>query len=349
MAESWFDGIRKRPGMWVGSTGAAGLLNLLLEVVSNSLDLVMAGTADVISVSTAVGGMVSITDNGRGMSVDSTLVEEVFTVPRRTPTMDGHQPHVHLAFGIGLAPVNALCRRVEIEVRTDEGVFTAAFGRGQLLDPLTRVSDATNETGTTVRLWPDSEIFGTTSVDVDAFRTRMTELTWIRHGLVVEFDGEPIGPTSDLSEMFHGLREYGHPMRLSHEAPLMIVHEDDDASVELALGWRENGAGLHIRSFCNFRELAEPGVQHLGIEEGLRLALGQAPMGEVLRRTAAALNIVMLDPEIGGPTRSRLDSPEAVWLIADAIAEQLPGLLAKDAELAADLRSIVPWRNSSQT
>lgn len=332
--------------MWVGSTGETGLLNLLLEVVSNSLDVVVAGKADVISVSTATEGMVSISDNGRGMSVDETVIEEVFTFPRSTPTMDGHHPHVHLAFGIGLAPVNALCRRVEAEVRTEEGIFTAAFGRGELLDPLTRVSDATSETGTTVRLWPDPEIFGTTSVDVGALHTRMTELTWIRHGLVVEFDGERMGPTSDLSEMFHGLREYGHPMRLSHEAPLMIVYDDDDASVELALGWRENGAGLNIRSFCNFREMTEPGTQHLGIEEGLRLALGQAPMEKVLRRTAAALNVVMLDPDIGGPTRRRLDSPEAVWLIADAIAEQLPGLLAKDPALEADLRSVVPWRTT---
>ena len=191
------ESVRQRPGMYFFK-GTAGIVNLVLEVVANGVDLVLAGTATRLSVDVGDDGAITVRDDGPGLPVHATidgrpLVEEVFTVLHSAPTADGHYPHVHLSLGFGLAPVTAACRSVEVEARCPDGVYRATFAPGVVTSALARVAPAPAATGTAIRLRPDAAVFGDGEVDRAMLRDRLRALAWIHPGLVTELDGERFG------------------------------------------------------------------------------------------------------------------------------------------------------------
>lgn len=332
------ESVRQRPGMYFRS-GGAGIVDLVLEVVANGVDLVLAGTATLISVEVGDSGAITVRDDGPGLPVHATgdgrpLVEEVFTVLHRTPTADGHYPHVHLAGGFGLAPVTAACRSVEVETNCPDGVFQSAFAPGMVTSPLVRVGPATGSPGTTIRLHPDSAVFGGSEVDRVLLRERLRALAWIHPGLVTEFDGERFGPVADLTALFDEVR--GGAVLL-HPEPFHVQAHKGRSFAHVTLGWQRERVRSRVRAYCNFREMTEGGTHLLGLEEGLRRALNRTPINGILEGLVAALHVVMLDPDVGGPTRGRLDNPDAVDLVADAIATSLPAQLRPLVGLSIDL------------
>ncbi|MGH3369523.1 MAG: hypothetical protein ACRDPR_05940 [Nocardioidaceae bacterium] len=329
-------------------SAAAGIVDLVLEVIANGVDLVLAGTATHISVDVEDDGAITVSDDGPGLPVHATVhgrpsVEEVFTVLHRTPTADGHYPHVHLAGGFGLAPVTAACRSVEVETRCADGVYRAAFAPGVVTSALARVAPATGTTGTAIRLVPDAAVFGDIHVDRAMLCDRLRALAWIHPGLVTELDGERFGPVVDLTELFAEVR--GDALLL-HPGPFHVRTRARQSFAHVALGWQRERVTPRVRAYCNFREMTEGGTHLVGIEEGLRRALDRTPINGILEGLVAALHVVMLDPEVGGPTRGRLDSPEAVELVADAIASSLPAQLRSVLSLSIDLRTRRPDRGA---
>lgn len=333
--------------MYFGSTGPTGLEQLLLEVVSNSVDQYIAGHADHLAVSFNGDGSVTISDDGLGIPVAAgesgvPFVEEMFTTLRATPTADGHAPHVHLSVGVGLGPVSAVCQSIVVHTVVDGVAYRQTFERGRVTSPLHARQSPSGAVGTTVRLLPDPEIFGHTTWDTEALRTHLRTIAQLTPGLTVTVNGERFGPVGDLSELFADVR--GPNWDLLHRDPFLITGSDDLSSATIALGWIEPRVNPRFRSFVNFLEMSEGGTHHQGIEEGLRLVFGAAPMRDLMLGLIGVVHLTMLRPDVGGPTRGRLDSPEAIWLVADAIAAGLPPQLDHHPAFTRTLQERVPLR-----
>ena len=338
--------VRRRPGMYIGSQGPSGLSFLLLEVVSNTFDHVITGRATRLEVDFDPNGSATVTDDGPGIDVTANesgmaFLEEVFTTVRSTPTADGHTPHVHLGLGAGLGPVSAVCSSVVVETTTDGIRYRQRFSEGHAVSALERLGWAGDVTGTTIQLVPDTAIFGDSTWDVAAITERLRTLAWLAPGLNLVIDGEAFGPVDDLTALIEEIRPR---FPFVHGNPFLLSGSNATSSASVGLGWKEPGVAPEFRSFCNFREMTEGGTHILGVEEGLRLVLGAAPMVELMRGLVGVVHVTMLDPAIGGPTRGRLDDPEAIWLVADAIAEHLPAQLERHPEFAETLRQRVPRR-----
>jgi len=335
--------------MYFGGRGRDAVRHLVLEVVGNSFDVVLAGQASRITVTVGRDASITIDDDGPGLQVRDRVgptVEELFTTGRDTPTADGHRPHVHVApAGVGLGPVSVLCSAVDLEIRRDGSTYRQSFSRGEAATSLVR-TDGAQGTGTTIRIVPDRQVFDDPTFDCDRLADELRELALLTPGLTTTLavgghEPETFGPVADLSGLFaHAFTRRRSPSDVP--APLLLSREDDDLSVDLALAWEPDGYRHEVHSYGNFTRTPESGRHVDGLVEGLREVFGHGPVDGLMRGLKAIIHIKLVDPVFPGPTRGRLCSPEAVWAVADTIIEQLPGAL--DPELAEELRSRVPTR-----
>lgn len=342
MGDDTIEGIRRRPGMYFGSTTSRGLHQLITEVVSNCMDQALVGKVSRIEVD-VVGEEVTIVDDGPGIPIapgvsGTGFLEEVLTKYHHSPTADGHAPHVHLAGGVGLAAVNAVCSVLTVDIDDGRGRFRQRFAHGSAVSPLEVMGESTGATGTAISFRPDPDIWRE-AVDTGRLRETMRDLAWLTPGLTTRFNSETFGPVADLSDMFGAVK--GKSTRLLHARPLQFCRREGIAKVDIAIGWIAEGLGSDVRSFCNYRATQRDGVEATGIEQGLRLAFGRADARELLAGMICVLNITLVDPTFGDPTRHRLDSPEAIELIAAAVAKGLPASLEADPALRDVLRARV--------
>lgn len=352
--ENPLDHVRRRPGMYIGSARSHGLLNVVLEVVSNCFDQVLGQAASRISVTMGPGRWVTVVDDGPGIAFDHDdgpgSLEDLFTTIRHTPTADGHSPHVHLSVGTGLGPICALMDEVQVEVRRSGVRHRQAFARGRARSPL-ETDDATGPTGTTIRLLPDPSIFDTDAVvPVEELTHRLRELALLHPGLTTEVTVEgqdPVvtGPVADLAPLFDATFGSGRH-DTEPDPPFLLSSRTGDTSVDLALGWATFRHGIEVASYGNYRYTRESGMHVDGIEEGLREVFGPAPMGALLAGLRGVVHVRLHDPQFPGPTRERLASPEAIWAVADTIATRLPDRLGDQHGLAESLARRVPSRRS---
>jgi hypothetical protein len=214
--------VRRRPAMYIGDTGAFGLETMVFEVVANAFDQHLAGHAQRIGVA-AAEGWVTVED-------DAALLT-VFTRIHMGATLDGHHPHVHLTVpGVGLAVVNALSERLEVEVRREGVVRRAAFARGVLVEPLS-VAGTTSEHGTSIRFLPDPTIFVDQRADLDGWHRRLSELAWLTPRLELSFQGRSLRQPTGFA---------GWAIQLGGDAvvPGSVLEasgEIDDVTVEIAI------------------------------------------------------------------------------------------------------------------
>ncbi len=183
------EAVRKRPGMYIGSTGPRGLHHLIWEVVDNSVDEALANRCDLIDVTLTADGGVRVTDNGSGIPVDmhakqhKPALEVVLTVLHAGGKFDSQAYAVSGGLhGVGISVVNALSSRLVAEVHRDGGVWTQEYSRGAPLGPIQRIGDAT-DTGTTITFWPDEQIFDTCEFTVDTIIRRMRDTAFLTAGL----------------------------------------------------------------------------------------------------------------------------------------------------------------------
>ncbi len=292
------EAVRKRPGMYIGSTGARGLHHLVQEIVDNSVDEALAGYCDTIEVTILEDGAVRVVDNGRGIPVDmhktegKSTVEVVLTVLHAGGKFGGGGYAVSGGLhGVGSSVVNALSTRLEVEVKRQGYVWRQSYrDGGQPLAPLAR-GEESSETGTTITFWPDAAIFDTIDFDYDTLRTRFQQMAFLNKGLRISLrderpeglvepgepgEGEELQARHDTFLYERGLVDYVEHLNKVRHADVVndeiIDFESEDTerkiALELAMQWTTSYTE-NVFTYANTINTHEGGTH----EEGFRAAL----------------------------------------------------------------------------
>jgi DNA gyrase subunit B len=329
------EAVRKRPGMYIGSTDVRGLHHLIWEVVDNSVDEHLAGHASKITVTIRKDGAVEVIDNGRGIPVEKhpkerkPAVEVVLTKLHAGGKFDQQSYAVSGGLhGVGISVVNALSRKTEVEVVRDGKRHAISFARGKRRKALEVIGRA-KRTGTTVRFWPDEEIFDEITFDDDMVLTRLRETCLLNPGLRIDFLDERTGRKESF-EFKRGLADFVADLLGDDEAvlskPIIVSRADtvDGKSLacDIGVNWQAVGFDERMRSYVNIIRTADGGAH----EEGFRKAItgtlnrwgeqnkafkkGEARLtGDALREgMVAVISVKMPDPQFEGQTKGKLGS-----------------------------------------
>lgn len=291
------EAVRKRPGMYIGSTGPRGLHHLVYEIVDNSVDEALAGYCDVIDVTILEDGAVRVIDNGRGIPVDphssdpnKSTVEVVLTVLHAGGKFGGGGYAVSGGLhGVGSSVVNALSTRFEVEVSRQGFTWNMSFATGVPNAPLAQGA-ATDETGTTITFWPSAEIFETIEFDYETLRTRFQQMAFLNKGLRIKLtdlrpqeqvenqDGELVTPEPRHDEFMYekGIEDYVRYLNSAKRAEIVneeiISFESEDTTrqiaAEVAMQWT-TAYTESVHTYANTINTHEGGTH----EEGFRAAL----------------------------------------------------------------------------
>jgi DNA gyrase subunit B len=364
------DAVRKRPGMYIGSTGERGLHHLVQEVVDNSVDEAMAGHADFIDVTILPDGGVRVVDNGRGIPVGIVpsegrpALEVVLTVLHAGGKFGGGGYAVSGGLhGVGVSVVNALSTRVAVEVRTEGYRWTQEYKLGVPTAPLAR-NEPVEETGTTVTFWADPDIFETTDYSFETLARRFQEMAFLNKGLRISLtderpdhvdeEGKPLSATYHYEGGIVDFVTYLNSRKgeLVHPTVIDIEAEDKERllSVEVAMQWNtQYSEGVY--SFANTIHTHEGGTH----EEGFRAALTSLVnryardkkllrekddnlTGEDIREGLTAIISVKLgEPQFEGQTKTKLGNTEAKTFVQKVVHEHLSDWLDRNPNEATDI------------
>ncbi|SEG43729.1 DNA gyrase subunit B [Actinacidiphila yanglinensis] len=364
------EAVRKRPGMYIGSTGERGLHHLVQEVVDNSVDEAMAGHADTIDVTILADGGVRVVDNGRGIPVGvvpsegKPAVEVVLTVLHAGGKFGGGGYAVSGGLhGVGVSVVNALSTRVAVEVRTDGYRWTQDYKLGVPTAPLAK-HEATGETGTSVTFWADPDIFETTDYSFETLSRRLQEMAFLNKGLRialtderpdhVDEEGKPLAASYYYEGGIVDYVRYLNSRKGEMVHPTVIDIEAEDKerllSVEVAMQWNtQYSEGVY--SFANTIHTHEGGTH----EEGFRAALtglvnryarekkllrekDDNLTGEDIREGLTAIISVKLgEPQFEGQTKTKLGNTEAKTYVQKVVHEHLTDWLDRNPNEATDI------------
>ncbi|HSK91584.1 MAG TPA: DNA gyrase subunit B [Euzebyales bacterium] len=354
------EAVRKRPGMYIGSTDARGLHHLVWEVVDNAVDEHLAGHASEIGVTLLADGGVAVHDDGRGIPVGphpkerKPAVEVVMTTLHAGGKFDQQAYAVSGGLhGVGLSVVNALSERTEVEVCRDGGRHRMAFARGRRTQALERLGKS-RRTSTTVRFWPDPEVFDTTELDADTVVMRLRETCLLNPGLRIEFADLRDGRRERFAYR-RGLEDFVSQLLGDDEGILdraIVLHQaeqvnDQALAFDMALNWVAGGVDERVRSYVNVIRTSDGGTH----EEGFRKALtgtlnrwGQANRafrkgdpaltGDDLRDgLVAVLSVKMPDPQFEGQTKAKLGSAVMRGFVERCVNDGLQAWLDRNATL----------------
>jgi DNA gyrase subunit B len=329
------EAVRKRPGMYIGSTGERGLHHLVWEVVDNSVDEALAGYCDTIEVKLLADGGVSVVDNGRGIPVDihpvekRPAVEVALTVLHAGGKFDGKAYAVSGGLhGVGISVVNALSGRVEVEIHKDGYVWRQSYTNSKP-GKLDR-GETTRKTGTRVTFWPDPKIFETVDFNFETIYRRMQEMAFLNRGLTIALrDERPDAPEENREVTFcykGGIADFVRHLNQTktpiHRSVVEFGAEGDSMSVEVAMQWNES-YGESVYTFANTINTHEGGTH----EEGFRAALtgiinkygadkkllkgDEKLSGEDIREgLAAIISVKLANPQFEGQTKTKLGNTD---------------------------------------
>jgi DNA gyrase subunit B len=333
------EAVRKRPGMYIGSTGERGLHHLVYEVVDNAVDEALAGFCDRIDVTLLADGGVRVVDNGRGIPVDNhpvenrPAVEVVLTTLHAGGKFDSQSYAVSGGLhGVGVSVVNALSARLDVEVRRDGYVWRQSYAVGQPTVPLQQ-GEATGDTGTTITFWPDATIFEDTVWSFETLSRRMQEYAFLNRGLTItiaderpdHINGQPTVVTymyeGGISDFVRYLNASKEPV---HESVIEFGDEAPGISAEVAMQWT-GSYSESVHTFANTINTAEGGTH----EEGFRAALtgimnryareqklvrekDEPLTGDDVREGLTAIvHVKLSEPQFEGQTKTKLGNTEA--------------------------------------
>ncbi|KAA2263749.1 DNA topoisomerase (ATP-hydrolyzing) subunit B [Solihabitans fulvus] len=354
------EAVRKRPGMYIGSTGERGLHHLVQEVVDNAVDEAMAGFATRVEVTLLADGGVRCVDDGRGIPVDMHPVEKrpavevVLTTLHAGGKFDSDSYAVSGGLhGVGVSVVNALSTRLDVEIHTSGYVWTQRYENTQPAHELHK-GEPTDRTGTSISFWADPTIFETTTYSVETIARRLQEMAFLNKGLTIVLRDERVAEVEDEADAegkqarvkertFHypgGLvdfvkhinatREAAHPTVVSFEA------KSDGLEVEVAMQWN-NGYTASVYTFANTINTHEGGTH----EEGFRAALTRVVneyarekkllkekdtnlTGDDVREgLAGIISVKLKEPQFEGQTKTKLGNSEAKSFVQKACNEHL--------------------------
>jgi DNA gyrase subunit B len=357
------DAVRKRPGMYIGSTGERGLHHLVYEVVDNAVDEALAGYCDRIEVTLLDGGAVRVVDNGRGIPVDEHPVEKkpavevVLTVLHAGGKFGGGGYSVSGGLhGVGVSVVNALSTRLAVQVQRDGSVHRQSYTHG-VPDEALRVIGTTEESGTTVTFWADPDIFETTHYDFETLARRFQEMAFLNRGLTItmtdERDPAPVDEEEAADASRHRSVSYHYsggiadfvthlnaPKGPAHPSVIHFERGSSDAtmSADIALQWNA-GFAESVYTFANTINTTGGGTH----EEGFRTALTSLMnrfarewgvlkekdpnlSGEDIREGLTAIvSVKLAEPQFEGQTKAKLGNTEAKTFVQKVVNDELGG------------------------
>ena len=330
------EAVRKRPGMYIGSTSGAGLHHLVWEIVDNSIDEALAGFATKIEIIIEKDNSITVTDNGRGIPVDiqattgRPAVETVFTVLHAGGKFGGGGYKVSGGLhGVGASVVNALSSELTVNVYKDNKIYTQTFVRGDITSDLTITGDS-DKHGTEVRFLPDPEIFKETTVfEFEKLAVRVRELAFLNKGLNISItDRRPEEPVEQDYYYEGGIKSYveflNRNKKVLFEEPIYIEGEQDDIQVEVGIQYTD-GYHTNFLSFANNIHTYEGGTHESGAKTALtRVINDYAKRNKIIKENeenlsgedvreglTLVLSIKHPDPQFEGQTKTKLGNSEA--------------------------------------
>jgi DNA gyrase subunit B len=333
------EAVRKRPGMYIGSTGERGLHHLVQEVVDNAVDEALAGYANRIEVTLLADGGVRGWDNGRGIPVDEHPVEHrpalevVLTTLHAGGKFDAKSYAVSGGLhGVGVSVVNALSERLEVEVRKDGYVWRQAYERGAMVTELRR-GEPTDQTGTIITFWPDPEIFESTVWSFEMLSRRLQEMAFLNRGLAITLTDERPdhinGEPHVASYCYEGgIADFVRYLNASKEAVHATVidfgEEGDGISAEIAMQW-SGSYSESVHTFANTINTAEGGTHEEGFRSALTSIVNRYAREQNLLRDkdenltgddvreglTAIIHVKLAEPQFEGQTKTKLGNTEA--------------------------------------
>ena len=354
------EAVRKRPGMYIGSTSSRGLHHLVYEVVDNSIDEALAGYCDNVRVVIHPDNAITVEDNGRGIPVDIHPIEKIpgvelaMTVLHAGGKFDKSSYKVSGGLhGVGVSVVNALSETLKVWVKRDGQEYFMEFRRGDTVRKLEVLGNvAGKESGTKVWFKPDPEIFTELVYDYTILQSRLRELSYLNKGVTISLTDER--PGQERSETFHakgGLREFvaflnGNKKSL-HPEILYLDIEKDDVGIELALQYND-GYNENVFSFVNNINTHEGGTHLTGFKSALtRTINAYAAKGNALKKSdftlsgedvreglTAVLHVKVREPQFEGQTKTKLGNSEVETAVKTAVNEWLGGFLDEQPRVA---------------
>jgi DNA gyrase subunit B len=333
------EAVRKRPGMYIGSTGERGLHHLVQEVVDNAVDEALAGYANRIEVTLLADGGVRGWDNGRGIPVDEHPVEHrpalevVLTTLHAGGKFDAKSYAVSGGLhGVGVSVVNALSERLEVEVRKDGYTWRQAYERGAMVTELRR-GEPTDQTGTIITFWPDPEIFESTVWSFEMLSRRLQEMAFLNRGLAITLTDERPdhinGEPHVASYCYEGgIADFVRYLNASKEAVHATVidfgEEGDGISAEIAMQW-SGSYSESVHTFANTINTAEGGTHEEGFRSALTSIVNRYAREQNLLRDkdenltgddvreglTAIIHVKLAEPQFEGQTKTKLGNTEA--------------------------------------
>jgi DNA gyrase subunit B len=363
------EAVRKRPGMYIGSTGPKGLHHLVYEVVDNSVDEALAGYCTQIDVTIHGDNSLTVVDNGRGIPVDKhpklkkSALEVVMTVLHAGGKFGGEGYKVSGGLhGVGVSVVNALSAKVDVEVRRDGFVWTQSYDRGKPRAPIEKGGRA-KSTGTTTTFWADPDVFETTVYDYETLATRFRETAFLNKNLRITLNDErELEPRREEFKYAGGIIDFVKYLNEKKETvnskPIYFEAEGPEGAVEVALQWN-NGYSDAVLAFANNINTHEGGTHLDGFKNALTRTINEYARrqgiikdkdenltGEDIREgLAAIISVKLRDPQFEGQTKTKLGNTEMRGLVQSAVTQGLaeyleehPGparqIIAKSAQAA---------------
>ena len=340
------EAVRKRPGMYIGSTSASGLHHLVYEIVDNAIDEALAGYCTEITVTINPGDTITVTDNGRGIPVDiqkqtgRPALEVVYTVLHAGGKFGGGGYKVSGGLhGVGASVVNALSEWLEVQVQKDGRIYEMKFSRGGITQEMTVLGETTG-TGTAVTFKPDPEMFDTLVYDYETLHTRMREQAFLNAGLRITItDARPGQEQSDSMCYEGGIREFVTWLNRNktplHEEVIYLAGAKGDSTAEVALQYNDS-YNENLVSFANDIHTPEGGMHETGFKTALTRVLnaygmkygmikeGDKVSGEDVREgITAVISVKLTEAQFEGQTKAKLGNASIRTLVDNVVSDQL--------------------------
>lgn len=355
--------VRKRPGMYIGGVGSAGLHHLVWEILDNSIDEAMNGYASNISVTLHEdASSMTITDDGRGIPVDKhpktkkSALEVIFTTLHAGGKFEaGNYKTAGGLHGVGASVVNALSKDLVATVKRDGAAFEQRFKQGQPIGPVKKLGPARG-TGTTVFFRPDPTIFPKVQFDATVIKDRLEVSSYLHKGVRLTFEDESTGEKT-VFQHSEGIVDYLKKVVVDraappvHDTPFMLTREKDDSGIrlDLALQWTQS-TDEHVRSYVNGIPTTSGGTHENGFRAGVTKAVRNfidthtlSPKGvtltaeDIREGLVAIVSVFLQEPQFQGQTKDRLNNPEATAAVDSQVRPALEHWLNSNISVAESI------------
>lgn len=353
------EAVRKRPGMYVGGTGARGLHHLVYEVVDNSIDEALAGYCDNIEVIIEPGNVVTVIDDGRGIPISShpnlnkPAVEIVMTVLHAGGKFDNEGYKVSGGLhGVGVSVVNALSEWLEVEVMRDNKIYHQRYEEGVPVKDLTVIGES-QASGTMIKFKPDLEIFESIDFEYKKLIKRLKELAYLNKGIKIEIkDKRRDEIKTDIFQYDGGIVSFVQELNENkdpiHEEPIYFETEEEDNHIEVAIQYNETYVD-NIFTFANNINTHEGGNHLSGFKSALTRTINDYARrhdylkeddsnlsGDDIREGIVAIvNVKLPDPQFEGQTKTKLANSEVRGIVDSVVSENLDRFLEEDPEIGS--------------